>query len=415
MKTTQILILVSLTTKFVIAGKSSKWDLCNCRFEEWKSWSQCTASCGGGYQTRERLVWHHIRPECTTFEDCASNDMGYERQQCNRICYNGGTMGSWSCTCPAGWRGTCCGEQVTCGDPGILTSGQRRGDSFDYGNVVTYTCNHLYNMTRGSSVRSCDKYGRWTGYMPRCVYAHTCLSNPCQNGGTCVDGLDRYDCQCSPGWSGVNCERDVQPPLMTDCPSDMHFFVSEPTINVNWSIPVFTDPMGTNLTVTHNYPFNRWKFPWGDFTVQYSALKASNGLNTECLFNVSVRPHPCPTLNVPIGGAKVCNGWKSDFGQYCMIFCDASHDVYPGIDVNQWYVCGASGSWKPSAKLPDCEASISLSVPSGTNVHFGSCSSANDIARLQDKFIQRLKHSNYSLFCHAYKDVCVSQNVDVVC
>ena len=36
--------------------------------------------------------------------------------------------------------------------------------------------------------------------------AHTCLSNPCQNGGSCVDGLERYDCRCLPGWDGVNCE-----------------------------------------------------------------------------------------------------------------------------------------------------------------------------------------------------------------
>ncbi|XP_021345012.1 protein jagged-1-like, partial [Mizuhopecten yessoensis] len=355
MKAIQTLLIASLTTELVIAGRTFKWSLCHCSFNPWQSWSQCTATCGGGRQRRERSVQMYTNAVCRTFEDCASNDNGFDFRDCNKICNNGGTMvGSSYCRCPDGWRGTCCGEKVTCGDPGALTNGQRHCNSFDYGNSVTYTCTHLYNMTRGSSVRTCDKYGRWTGYMPRCVFVNTCLSNPCQNGGTCVDGLDRYDCQCSPGWSGVNCERDIQPPLMTDCPSNMKLFVTTPTVNVNWSIPVFTDPMGTYLKLTHNYPVNRWEFPWGDFTVQYSALKPSNGLNTECLFNITIRPHPCPTLNVPTGGAKVCNGWKSDFGEYCMIFCDVNHDVYPGIDVNQWYVCGASGAWKPSAKLPDC-------------------------------------------------------------
>ncbi|XP_078580669.1 zonadhesin-like [Branchiostoma floridae x Branchiostoma japonicum] len=33
-----------------------------------------------------------------------------------------------------------------------------------------------------------------------------CLSQPCQNGGLCVDGDKRYDCQCAPGFIGVNCE-----------------------------------------------------------------------------------------------------------------------------------------------------------------------------------------------------------------
>ncbi len=36
-----------------------------------------------------------------------------------------------------------------------------------------------------------------------------CSSQPCVNGGTCVDGVDRYDCVCLPGYSGVNCQTDV--------------------------------------------------------------------------------------------------------------------------------------------------------------------------------------------------------------
>ena len=35
---------------------------------------------------------------------------------------------------------------------------------------------------------------------------NTCASNPCQNQGTCVDGLNMYTCQCGDGWSGLNCE-----------------------------------------------------------------------------------------------------------------------------------------------------------------------------------------------------------------
>ncbi|CAH1253989.1 ZAN [Branchiostoma lanceolatum] len=33
-----------------------------------------------------------------------------------------------------------------------------------------------------------------------------CSSQPCQNGGQCIDGDNRYDCQCAPGYTGVNCE-----------------------------------------------------------------------------------------------------------------------------------------------------------------------------------------------------------------
>ncbi|XP_069125355.1 protein eyes shut-like [Argopecten irradians] len=289
MKNTQIFILVFLTSDLVIAGRSSKWDHCGCRWGSWQSWSDCTRSCGGGTHRRERQVWNHNWPECEGFTACATGDMAFDHRACNNFCYNGGTVRSGYCRCPDGWRGTCCGEKVTCGNPGTLTNGQRHGDAFDFGKTVTYTCRDQYNMTRGTSVRTCDKYGRWTGSMPRCIFAQTCLSNPCQNGGTCVDGLDRYSCLCLTGWSGINCERDIQPPVMTDCPSNIKMNVSKPTVRVNWTIPTFTDPMKTTLKKTHNYPSNHWEFPWGDYTVQYSAVKPSNGLRTECVFNITVR------------------------------------------------------------------------------------------------------------------------------
>ena len=33
-----------------------------------------------------------------------------------------------------------------------------------------------------------------------------CSSNPCENGGTCIDGFNEYSCQCVPGYMGANCE-----------------------------------------------------------------------------------------------------------------------------------------------------------------------------------------------------------------
>ena len=34
-----------------------------------------------------------------------------------------------------------------------------------------------------------------------------CSSNPCQNGGTCNDGVNEYDCtDCDPGYQGTHCE-----------------------------------------------------------------------------------------------------------------------------------------------------------------------------------------------------------------
>ena len=33
-----------------------------------------------------------------------------------------------------------------------------------------------------------------------------CASNPCQNGGSCVDGINLYTCNCNAGYAGYNCE-----------------------------------------------------------------------------------------------------------------------------------------------------------------------------------------------------------------
>ena len=33
-----------------------------------------------------------------------------------------------------------------------------------------------------------------------------CEANPCNNGGTCVDLVGDYRCDCVPGYTGADCE-----------------------------------------------------------------------------------------------------------------------------------------------------------------------------------------------------------------
>ena len=45
----------------------------------------------------------------------------------------------------------------------------------------------------------------WSGV--NCDYnVNECASSPCQNGGTCVDGVNGYYCNCPTNYGGTNCE-----------------------------------------------------------------------------------------------------------------------------------------------------------------------------------------------------------------
>ena len=56
---------------------------------------------------------------------------------------------------------------VNCGDPGTPSNGRRTGSSTTYNSVVTYTCNTGYRL-EGSSSRTCQSNGQWSGSLPRC-------------------------------------------------------------------------------------------------------------------------------------------------------------------------------------------------------------------------------------------------------
>ena len=33
-----------------------------------------------------------------------------------------------------------------------------------------------------------------------------CATNPCQNGGVCLDDVNGYNCTCEAGYTGLDCE-----------------------------------------------------------------------------------------------------------------------------------------------------------------------------------------------------------------
>ncbi|KAK3086698.1 hypothetical protein FSP39_022139 [Pinctada imbricata] len=390
------------------AGIKSTWHECGCSWEPWRSWSSCTRSCGGGRRQRDREV--RVYDKCGHFTDCATNDMGFDFSSCNNVCYNGGTYSIYSCSCRDGWYGSCCQNEIDCGDPGSIQHGQKHGTNYKYAQTVTYTCDKDFNVTHGSTKIKClssGYRGYWSDSKPTCTFVNTCQSNPCQNGGTCINGYERYDCQCPSGFSGVNCENDVQPPLVENCSKDKFVYSHLPITKISWPTPNFTDPLGNNVKVTSNYQQNEYDFPWGDFTVQYTALKPSNGLRTECTFNITVRPHQCKALNIPANGYKVCTGWKKDYGLFCLQYCAENYTVERQYDLRQWYVCGTRGQWTTPGFMPNC-TDPSMIQNSQFSIPFGEGK-----VDIQDKFLTSFKSSKFKYFCERFPTECVPENVNV--
>ena len=42
--------------------------------------------------------------------------------------------------------------------------------------------------------------------LPSVADIDECVSVPCQNGGTCVDQINGYLCQCEPGYTDLQCQ-----------------------------------------------------------------------------------------------------------------------------------------------------------------------------------------------------------------
>ncbi|KAG9276492.1 cubilin [Astyanax mexicanus] len=124
---------------------------------------------------------------CTQADICSTNNGG---------CYPLATCASVTgsnipiCTCPPGYVGNgygpsgCTQVTDTCGTNNPCVNGQCQ-------NTATgYVC----NCDPGWTGQNCDQN------------INECASNPCQNGGTCTDGINGYTCTCTSQWTGPQCQ-----------------------------------------------------------------------------------------------------------------------------------------------------------------------------------------------------------------
>nr|XP_048315789.1 fibulin-7 [Myodes glareolus] len=104
---------------------------------------------------------------------------------------------------------------VSCPALDAPTDGRKFGSKYLMDHEVHFTCNPGFQLVGPSSV-VCLANGTWTGEKPHCRAASECSSQPCHNGGTCVEGANQYRCICPPGKTGNLCQNQTQPEAPED-------------------------------------------------------------------------------------------------------------------------------------------------------------------------------------------------------
>eukprot|EP00058_Branchiostoma_floridae_P024950 XP_002610440.1 hypothetical protein BRAFLDRAFT_85579 [Branchiostoma floridae] len=112
-------------------------------------------------------------------------------------CQNGGSctdgVDSFSCDCAIGYSGDFCeadelewasSQPASPCDLCVLL------DSSSNYQAITTPCGEQHNYVCQADIDEC-------------------ASSPCQNGGSCTDGVDSFSCECAIGYSGDFCEADI--------------------------------------------------------------------------------------------------------------------------------------------------------------------------------------------------------------
>ncbi|NXP21813.1 FBLN7 protein, partial [Scytalopus superciliaris] len=112
---------------------------------------------------------------------------------------------------------------VSCPALQAPTDGRKFGSKYLVEHEVHFACDLGFQL-RGSSTRVCQANGTWSGQEPWCEGISECWSSPCQNGGTCLEGPQQFQCLCPQQWTGATCQSRAQTaPPSGSVPDDAAF------------------------------------------------------------------------------------------------------------------------------------------------------------------------------------------------
>lgn len=119
------------------------------------------------------------------------------------------------CACPEGYEGKTCAtlkescQTTPCQIIDSCTVAVASNDSSVVRHISSNVCGprgRCLSHPTGNFSCICDE-----GFSG--IYCHEnindCVNNPCQNGGTCIDGVNSFQCVCPDGWEGHLCDLNV--------------------------------------------------------------------------------------------------------------------------------------------------------------------------------------------------------------
>jgi hypothetical protein len=133
---------------------------------------------------------------CVDVDECARGEDRCDPQLAS--CTN--TYGNYTCGCNTGFEG----DGYSCVDINECANGNHRCDVkvVDVKGTTRGFCTNL----PGSYTCACSAGFVGTGWDGDCTNINDCISQPCKNGGRCIDGADSFECICPSSWSGDTCE-----------------------------------------------------------------------------------------------------------------------------------------------------------------------------------------------------------------
>ncbi|KFD67633.1 hypothetical protein M514_11524 [Trichuris suis] len=234
------------------------WD---CRDTNTSYYCECPAGTTGTNCSQDVDECEEGTHDCPIYSTCRNTNGSYTcicpswftGKYCNEFidyciiykpCRNGGKchplQNNYHCECPAGYTGKNCTDDIDechsnpCGTHGTCENGVNKYTCKCEPAYTGWRCDVEINECKNQNLQckhgicvrveeigsfKCECLDGFRG--DRCQHEiDECQSDPCQNGGYCLDGRNDYECICQLGYKGTHCEHIIDHCKSHECENE---------------------------------------------------------------------------------------------------------------------------------------------------------------------------------------------------